>query len=112
MSTQSQSQSQINAPRHDRPALSMLKAPRQRKRTWLIAAVILAVFGGIAVYGILVRLGKGKAVSAETAQMAVPSVAVVSPRRSAPSQEIVLPGNVQPFISSPIYARTNGYVKN
>jgi RND family efflux transporter MFP subunit len=112
MSTQSQPQSQINAPRHDRPALSMLKAPRQRKRTWLIAAVILAVFGGIAVYGILVRIGKGKAVSAETAQMAVPSVAVVSPRLSAPSQEIVLPGNVQPFISSPIYARTNGYVKN
>ena len=28
-----------------------------------------------------------------------------------PSQEIILPGNIQPFISSPIYARTDGYVK-
>jgi RND family efflux transporter MFP subunit len=43
--------------------------------------------------------------------MAVPSVSVISPQHSAPSQEIVLPGNVQPFISSPIYSRTNGYVK-
>jgi len=60
----------------------------------------------------LARLSKESTVRAETAQMAVPSVSVVSPKRSAPAQEIVLPGNVMPFISSPIYARTNGYVKN
>ena len=46
-----------------------------------------------------------------TAQMAVPSVSVVLPKRTAPAQEIVLPGNIQPFISSPIYARTDGYLK-
>jgi hypothetical protein len=28
-----------------------------------------------------------------------------------PPQEIILPGNVQPFITSPIYSRTNGYLK-
>jgi RND family efflux transporter MFP subunit len=38
-------------------------------------------------------------------------VSVVSPKRSAPAQEIILPGNVQSFISSPIYARTNGYLR-
>jgi RND family efflux transporter MFP subunit len=38
-------------------------------------------------------------------------VSVVSPKRTAPTQEIILPGNVQPYISSPIYARTNGYLK-
>jgi len=27
------------------------------------------------------------------------------------AEEIILPGNVQPFISSPIYARTNGYLR-
>jgi RND family efflux transporter MFP subunit len=43
--------------------------------------------------------------------MAVPSVSVVLPKRTAPAQEIVLPGNIQPFISSPIYARTDGYLK-
>jgi RND family efflux transporter MFP subunit len=41
----------------------------------------------------------------------VPVVSVVKPRRAAPTQEIVLPGNVQPFITSPIFSRTNGYLK-
>jgi RND family efflux transporter MFP subunit len=107
-----QSQTQINAPKHERPALSVVTQPPPRKRSWLIAAAVLLVFGGIVVYGILTRLATRSAVRTETAQMAVPSVSVVSPKRSAPTQEIVLPGNVQPFISSPIYARTNGYVKN
>ena len=43
--------------------------------------------------------------------MAVPSVSVVLPRRTVPAQEIVLPGNIQPYISSPTYARTDGYLK-
>jgi RND family efflux transporter MFP subunit len=47
----------------------------------------------------------------ETAQVARQAVSVVSPKRTAPAQEIILPGNVQPFIASPIYSRTNGYLK-
>jgi RND family efflux transporter MFP subunit len=35
----------------------------------------------------------------------------VLPKHAAPAQEIILPGNVQPFISSPIYARIDGYLK-
>ncbi len=109
MSTQSQIS--INTP-NEGLVPSVLKEPRPRKHTWLIVAAAILVFGGIVVYGIFTRLTTGKTVRAETAQMALPSVSVVSPKRSAPAQEIVLPGNVQPFISSPIYARTNGYVKN
>jgi RND family efflux transporter MFP subunit len=47
----------------------------------------------------------------ETAEMAVPTVSVVQPRRSEPTQELVLPANVQAFADSPIYARTNGYLR-
>ena len=43
--------------------------------------------------------------------MALTAVSVVSPKQTAPAQEIILPGNVQPFITSPIYSRTNGYLK-
>jgi RND family efflux transporter MFP subunit len=43
--------------------------------------------------------------------MAVPDVAVVQPKPAAPAQEIILPGNMQPLISSPVYARTDGYLK-
>jgi RND family efflux transporter MFP subunit len=106
-----QSQTPINTPT-ERPAPSVVKGPRPRKHTLLIAVAAILVFGGIAMYGIFTRLAAENTVRAETAQMAVPSVSVTSPQRSAPAQEIVLPGNVQPFISSPIYARTNGYVKN
>ena len=45
-------------------------------------------------------------------QMALPSVTVISPQHSAPTQEVVLPGNVQPFISAPIFSRTNGYLRS
>src|SRR5258707_7820004 len=47
----------------------------------------------------------------EGAKGALTAVSVVSPKQTAPTQEIILPGNVQPFITSPIYARTNGYLK-
>jgi RND family efflux transporter MFP subunit len=107
-----QSHTQIKAPPHGSPWLSSMKGSFRSKRGWIVAGALLVVFGGIIVYGILSRIGEQNTVRAETAQMAVPSVSVVSPQRSAPSQEIVLPGNVQPFISSPIYSRTSGYLKN
>jgi RND family efflux transporter MFP subunit len=104
-------QTQINAPEHERPAQGGVKVLRSRKRSWLVVGVLLVVFGGIVIYGMFTRITKANTVQGETAQMALPTVAVVAPQRSAPMQEIVLPGNVQPFISSPIYSRTNGYVK-
>src|ERR1035438_8234892 len=43
--------------------------------------------------------------------MAVTAVSVVQPQRTAPTQDITLPGNVEPFVSAPIYSRTNGYLE-
>ena len=63
------------------------------------------------VFGILPRIQARTALRQETMRMAVPTVAVVQPKRSAPAQEIVLPANVQAFADAPIYARTNGYLK-
>ncbi|MGB8768502.1 MAG: efflux RND transporter periplasmic adaptor subunit [Candidatus Korobacteraceae bacterium] len=82
--------------------------PRKR---WLLALVIVAVVGGLLFFGIRSRIKAEQKLRAVTAQMAEPSVTVVQPKPSAPAQEIILPGNVQPFISSPVYARVNGYLK-
>jgi RND family efflux transporter MFP subunit len=82
-----------------------------QRRRWLAATlVVLAVF---AVLGgeISSRLKAATTLRATTAQMAVPSVSVVTPKQTAPAEEIVLPGNVQPYTTSPIYARTDGYLK-
>jgi RND family efflux transporter MFP subunit len=62
--------------------------------------------------GILERIHTNASLRTETADLAVPTVSVVTPKRAAPSQEIVLPGNVQPFITSPVFARTNGYLEH
>jgi RND family efflux transporter MFP subunit len=47
-----------------------------------------------------------------TAQAAIPSVNVVHPQPATRAQDLVLPGSTQAFIDSPIYARTNGYLKS
>jgi len=107
-----QSQTQGNAFSAEPSRLTVVEGRRRSKRGWIVAGVVLLVFAGIVAYGILARLRKAATVRADTAQMAVPSVSVISPQRSAPTQEIVLPGNVQPFVSAPIYARTSGYVRS
>jgi RND family efflux transporter MFP subunit len=86
-------------------------AREHRRSGWwifLLAIVIAVLF---VVFGILPRIQARTALSQETMRMAVPTVAVVQPKRSAPAQEIILPANVQAFADAPIYARTNGYLK-
>jgi RND family efflux transporter MFP subunit len=41
----------------------------------------------------------------------VPAVSVIKPKSRDGAQEIVLPGNIQAFTETPIYARTTGYLK-
>jgi RND family efflux transporter MFP subunit len=78
---------------------------------WLIVALVGIAVIWVLASGIRSRVKAAAALETVTAQMAVPSVSVVAPKRTAPAQEIILPGNIQPFITSPIYARTDGYVK-
>jgi RND family efflux transporter MFP subunit len=85
--------------------------PHRPLRRWLGAAIALIVVAVLLVSGILSRVRARTALKAETAQVALTAVSVVSPKQSAPAEEIILPGNVQPFITSPIYARTNGYLR-
>src|SRR5580704_7396017 len=88
--------------------------PGQKERPrgqWLKLVIILAVVLGILFFEISFRRRDEADLRSVNAEMAVPSVSVVQPKRAAPAQEIILPGNIQPFISSPIYARTDGYLK-
>jgi RND family efflux transporter MFP subunit len=80
-------------------------------RRWWIVLLALAVVAGLIISGILPRIHARAALDQETAEMAIPTISVVHPKRGAPAQEIVLPANVQAYIDAPIYARTNGYLK-
>lgn len=80
------------------------------RKSWVIAFVVLVIVGSVLAFGILSRLKDEAALRNAVAQTSSPSVSVVIPKRGAPVEELILPGNVQPFISSPIYARTDGYL--
>jgi RND family efflux transporter MFP subunit len=80
-------------------------------RGWLYAILALLIVAAIVVAGILPRLKARAALKTETNDLAVPNVSVIHPKLGAPQQEIVLPGNMQAFTDSPIYARTDGYLK-
>ena len=78
---------------------------------WLYAILALIIVAAIVVAGILPRLKARAALKTETNDLAVPNVSVIHPKLGAPQQEIVLPGNMEAFTDSPIYARTDGYLK-
>ena len=78
---------------------------------WVAPSVIVAILTGVLIAGIWSRVNAEADLRTVTAQMAVPSVSVVRPAPAAPADEIILPGSIQPFISSPVYARTDGYLK-
>src|ERR1017187_6186274 len=86
-------------------------ARKRSRKAWLVLALSVIAFAPLLVSGIWSRVKAGSALRAETVQAAIPAVSVVSPKQTAPADEIILPGNVQPYITSPIYARTNGYLK-
>jgi RND family efflux transporter MFP subunit len=81
-------------------------------RRWWIAVLAFVIVVAIVISGILPRIHARAALDKETAEMAIPTVSVVRPKRGAPAQEVVLPANVQAYIDAPIYARTNGYLKH
>jgi RND family efflux transporter MFP subunit len=102
----------------DRKQLSEQTLPRNdavsgksRGKSWLVLIVALVVIAALLASGIWSRVKARTNLKAETAQVALTAVSVVSPKQTEPTEEIILPGNVQPFITSPIYARTNGYLR-
>jgi len=100
--------------------------PSARKRTARVrcassgsaaSRVILFLFTVVAVaviviLGISSRRKANAQLSQETRELAIPTLTVVHPKRGAPQQEMILPGDMQPYTDAPIYARTSGYLKS
>lgn len=85
--------------------------PARRRGRWLLALLAFVAVVVVVIAGILPRIQARNTLARETAEMAIPTVSVVEPQRTAPSQELVLPANVQAYMDAPIYARTSGYLK-
>jgi RND family efflux transporter MFP subunit len=83
----------------------------RRPTAILVAAAAFAALTLLIYSGIHSRAAAESRLAQRTQEIAIPTVAVVSPKEGAPTQEIVLPGNTQAFSDAPIYARTSGYLK-
>jgi len=96
---------------HTEPQASAPHASSSSVRKSLIVAAILLlvlIFSGAAT--IISRRHDERVLAKETEANAIPSVAVIHPKPEKPDDEIVLPGTLQAFEESPIYARTSGYL--
>jgi RND family efflux transporter MFP subunit len=69
-------------------------------------ALLVAIF-----YGLHVRSSREKELTHSTDEAAILTVNVVRPQTGSEAQELILPGNAQAFTETPIYSRTNGYLK-
>lgn len=95
------------------PAISISEAAassRGKLRTATIVALIVVLLGAVA--GLLPRWRQRALLRAETRELAVPTVAVVSAEPGKAAAGLTLPAEVKPFLDAPIYARSSGYLTN
>jgi RND family efflux transporter MFP subunit len=82
----------------------------RRTRRYALIVGIIAV--ALAVWGIVSRLATRSELRKSSLQDAIATVVTAKPQLSGAGDELVLPGIVQAYIESPIYARTSGYLKS
>ncbi len=82
--------------------------PAGRGKMLMGAALLVLITAGAVTF--LNKRSESNALAKETEAVSIPTVAVVQPASAPGNDELVLPGNLQAFEESPIFARTNGYL--
>lgn len=81
-------------------------------RKALMAIIVLGIVAAlVAIAGIVPRVRARSRLQEQTDALAAPVVFARAPQMGKPAAELVLPGNIQAYTDSPIYARTDGYLK-
>jgi len=71
-------------------------------------ALLLIAWAG----GFVTQFRQRQVTAADTKELAIPTVAVVSPTFTTPDSGLDLPAEVDPWQEAPIYSRVNGYLKS
>jgi RND family efflux transporter MFP subunit len=74
----------------------------------LVVALVLVILGG---FTLIERRSQFQTLASETRANAIPTVAVTHPTVEESQEDLTLPGTMQSYVESPIYARTNGYLR-
>jgi RND family efflux transporter MFP subunit len=76
---------------------------------FLLIPAVLCIFGVITLF---LRAQDSKKLNTTTHALEAESVAVIHPQPGTPDTDLALPATLQAYSDSPIYARTNGYVRH
>jgi len=88
------------------------ETPAQARGGRSMVAIVCAIALVFAIaWGLHVRAAREAAVAHATEAAAILSVNVVHPVEGSKADDLALPGNVEAFTDTPIYSRTNGYLK-
>jgi len=86
--------------------------PRTKgSRIFTILFVVVIVLVILGAFTLFQRHTQYQALAKETETLAIPTVAVIHANVESAEEDLVLPGAMQAYVESPIYARTNGYLK-
>ena len=85
--------------------------PEKKSRLFLVLGAIAVILVIVGIFSLLQRREQFNALAKETEKIAVPTVAVIHPSAEPDQEDLVLPSTLQAYTESPIYARTNGYLK-
>jgi RND family efflux transporter MFP subunit len=80
------------------------------KKSGVLAIIVLAILMIAGAFALVRRLTERGALAKETERLAIPTVGVTKPSAEPASDQLVLPAQLQAYVESAIYARTNGYL--
>src|ERR1700683_5543936 len=81
------------------------------RRVVLVVSAMLIVLVVAGALTLAARRAEFHVLERDTDAQAIPTVAVIHPTADVADADLVLPSTMQAYIESPIYARTNGYLK-
>ena len=73
--------------------------------------ILFLIFAALGIYSFLQRRSEHRVLAQRTEVMSVPYVSVIHATTISGGSEMVLPGTLKAYVESPIYSRTNGYLK-
>ncbi len=97
-------------PHHPEPETAT-PAPISRSVFTVGGIVLFILLAAAVLYGVHARAEHEDSVKESTEKASIPTVNTTYPSGGANSAAVILPGNVQAFTETPIYARTSGYLR-
>jgi RND family efflux transporter MFP subunit len=111
MEVVSKQRDQAETPASERAKNGGPPSPGSKVTRGVMLLLMVVVVALVVIWGISSRRKANAQLSQETQDLAIPTVSVIHPKLGAAQQEIVIPGDMQPYADAPIFARTSGYLK-